>query len=155
MPGYTIEMLARGEMVSAESMLSGASSASSARMWLLRGVGVLGVWAGWAMVLGPASYVASFVPLLGRLVGCVLSLVAFSFGVSQALIIIGVAWLWFRPMLATALLVIAAFSLGGGLLGGRAFGSRGKTTGGGSGREAGGSPDDYPGTYGTRAPAVD
>ena len=28
------------------------------------------MWAGWALVLGPASYLASYVPLLGGLVGC-------------------------------------------------------------------------------------
>ena len=32
--------------------------------------GALLVWVGWALVLGPASYLASYVPLLGGLVGC-------------------------------------------------------------------------------------
>ena len=30
--------------------------------------GALLVWVGWALVLGPASYLASYVPLLGGLV---------------------------------------------------------------------------------------
>ena len=32
--------------------------------------GALLVWVGWALVLGPASYLASYVPLLRGLVGC-------------------------------------------------------------------------------------
>lgn len=28
------------------------------------------MWVGWALLLGPASYLASYVPLLGGLVGC-------------------------------------------------------------------------------------
>lgn len=32
--------------------------------------GALLVWVGWALLLGPASYLASYVPLLGGLVGC-------------------------------------------------------------------------------------
>ena len=77
-------------------------------------VGALLVWVGWGLVLGPASFVASYVPLLGGLVGCMLGLVAAGLALIQALTIVALAWLFYRPLYAATLLALAVALLFGG-----------------------------------------
>ena len=77
----------------------------------MRSAGSLLVWYGWSLVLGPASHLASLVPLLGGLVGGLLSLVALALAATHALLVIALAWLLHRPLFAATLLALAAASL--------------------------------------------
>ena len=76
--------------------------------WLLRGLGLAVVFAGYFLILGPISTIASFVPILGTLVGGMLTIVSFLVGSVHSLIIIAIAWVRFRPVLGVALLAAAA-----------------------------------------------
>jgi len=105
--GYEVGLLEMGD-VSAEAMLQSAASANSVMLWLKRGGGILLVWIGWGLVLGPATYIASYVPLVGSLVGCALGLVAFGCAMAHALTVIAVAWVAHRPLLAGTLLAAVA-----------------------------------------------
>jgi len=104
--GYDIGILSFGH-VTPQAMLASARSSQTIWTWLKRGSGFLLIWTGWGLLLGPASYIASWVPLLGQLVGCVLGLVAFGAAVAHALTVIAVAWFAHRPVLAITLLAIA------------------------------------------------
>ena len=64
--GYDIGMVSFGE-VSANSMLAGAKSSNTAWTWVKRLGGAFLIWVGWGLVLGPASYIASWVPLVCQL----------------------------------------------------------------------------------------
>ena len=107
--GYDVLLLAAGRR-DAPSMLAAAARAQSLWTWLKRGGGALLTWAGYALLFGPAQYLASWVPLLGGLAGCALSMVALGLALAHALSVIAVAWLAHRPLVAAALLVVAATS---------------------------------------------
>ena len=65
--------------------------------------------------MGPASYVASYVPLLGQLVGCLLGAVAFGAAAAHALAVIAVAWIAHRPLLGASLLTVVVILVCGGV----------------------------------------
>ena len=75
--------------------------------WVLRLFGTLFVVIGFASILKPISTIASFVPILGSIVGAAVGLVSFALGLSLSLIVIAVAWIRFRPILGISLLAIA------------------------------------------------
>ena len=108
--GYELAMLLRGRH-SASDMMARAAQADAAWKWGVRAAGSLLVWYGWSLVLGPASHLASLVPLLGGLVGGLLSLVALALAATHALLVIALAWLLHRPLFAATLLALAAASL--------------------------------------------
>ena len=58
--------------------------------------GALLVWVGWALVLGPASYLASYVPLLGGLVGCMHGSLGTRGGAGATAWVPLAAWVWAR-----------------------------------------------------------
>jgi len=111
--GYDVAMLSFGE-VHPSTMLEAASSAQTVMTWLKRGGGSLLMWAGWALLFGPAQYLASWIPLLSGMVGCVLSMIALGAAIAHSLIVIAIAWVAHRPLLAFTLFVGAACSLAAG-----------------------------------------
>jgi hypothetical protein len=108
--GYEVALLEFGEHA-ADWMLATASSKQTAWTWLKRGGGVLATWAGYGLLFGPAQYLASWIPLLGGLAGCLLSLIALGVAIAHSFTIIAVAWVAARPLLAIALLVVVVTSL--------------------------------------------
>ena len=74
--------------------------------WLLRAVGALLIISGYGAILNPLSTLASFVPILGGLVGGLLGLLAFLIGIIHSLLIIVIAWFRFRPILSIALIAV-------------------------------------------------
>ena len=73
------------------------------------------LWLGWGFLMGPASYIASYVPLLGQLVGCLLAAVAFGAATAHALTVIAIAWIAHRPLLGAALLTVVVIVVCGGV----------------------------------------
>ncbi len=97
---------------SKEEMFQGAKNANSFLTWGLRGLGVFLVYAGLAMVLAPLSVIADVIPLLGNIVGAGTKLAAGLISVAWSFVIIAIAWIRFRPMLAIILIAIALAALG-------------------------------------------
>ena len=73
--------------------------------WSLRGAGLLIIFIGYLLLSGPLSTIASFVPIFGNIVGALLGLVSFLIGLVHSLIVIAIAWVRFRPIIAISLLV--------------------------------------------------
>ncbi len=80
---------------------------NNALKWILRLVGTLLVIFGIGLILGPLSTLASFVPLLGGLVGFAAFLVSLLAGLAISLIVIAIAWVFFRPVLGIILIAVA------------------------------------------------
>ncbi len=99
-------MLSMGTQ-SAKQMFDAAKAANAMWTWLLRLGGFLMMLFGIMMVLSPLRIVASFIPLLGSIVGAGLFLVALVVSLPLTLITIAVAWLFYRPILGVGLLVVA------------------------------------------------
>ena len=109
--GYTFSRLEMGT-ASQEKMFAGAESDNAIMAWILRVVGLLVVISGIGAVLRPLSVIADVLPILGDIVGAGTGLVAFLLGLAWSLLVIAVAWIRFRPILAAALLGGVAILVG-------------------------------------------
>ena len=94
--------------VSAENMISNQKSANKTILWLLRLLGIILVIAGNKGLLGFLSTVFAVVPFVQRIIGTGIGLVATIVGLVWSIIVIALAWVAHRPVLAIALLVVAA-----------------------------------------------
>ncbi len=109
--GYTFSRLNMGT-ASMEKMFAGAESENTAMGWILRVVGTLVVVAGLGAVLRPLSVIADVIPIVGTIVGAGTGIVAFLLGAAWSLLVIAVAWIRFRPLLAGSLLGAAVVLMG-------------------------------------------
>lgn len=75
--------------------------------WLLRAAGAILMFASVRMALSLPQVLADVIPPLGALVGAGLGLVAFAVTALAAPLVIAVAWLAYRPLLAGCLIVVA------------------------------------------------
>lgn len=104
--GDRLEMLQAGN-VPADQMFSAAEHANVFMTWVLRAVGFLVMLFGLMAIFRPLSVVADVVPLIGDLVGMGTGLVAFAVAAPLSLVTIAFAWIYYRPLLGIALLVVA------------------------------------------------
>lgn len=98
---------------SAAEMFAQAHSENTALMWILRLVGLVLLVAGFAMVLKPISVVLDVIPMLGNVASMGIFLVSLLLGASIGLLVIAVAWLFYRPLLGVGLIVASVALLFG------------------------------------------
>ena len=96
----------------AEAMFASAQSANTMMTWILRLVGFLVMLFGVRMVLAPLSVLVDVIPVLRTIVSAGVGAIAFLVSGVCSLFVIAVAWLFFRPLLAIALIVVAAALIG-------------------------------------------
>ena len=108
--GGTISLLQRGTH-SAEAMFASAHQSNVTLTWMLRLGGMLLMFIGLNMILRPLAVVADVLPPVGRLVAAGLSLVTLLLALFFSLLIIALAWLFYRPLLAIGLLAVAGAAL--------------------------------------------
>ena len=89
---------------SGSDMINTIKKENNMLKWILRLVGFLIIATGVGTILKPISAITSYVPILGSIVGAAVGLVAFIVGLALSLVVIAVAWIRFRPLLAYALL---------------------------------------------------
>ena len=104
--GKTVSMLSMGTH-SAENMFASAHAANTFMMWILRIVGVFLVIFSLRMIVAPLEVLASVVPFLGKLVGIGVGLVCMLLGAAWSLLIIALAWLFYRPLIGLLILAVA------------------------------------------------
>lgn len=90
--------------VNPETMFQDAKTENTVMAWILRVVGIILVMAGIRMVLAPLSVLADVIPILGTIVGAGTGIVAFLLGLAWSLLVIAIAWIRFRPLLAGGLI---------------------------------------------------
>ncbi|MDO4569422.1 MAG: TMEM43 family protein [Planctomycetia bacterium] len=118
-PNGTVELLENG-LVSKEMMFANARSSNAILGWLLRAVGFVMMWIGFSMIFNPFKVLADVIPLLGNIVGFGVGMFSFLLAAIVSLVTIAIGWLYFRPIIAIPLLVLAGVLLLYTLLGGRA-----------------------------------
>ncbi len=74
--------------------------------WILRFVGVIFMFVGFRLMLSLLEALADVIPFLGNVVGAGASLVALLFTAILAPLIIAVAWIFYRPLVAIGALVV-------------------------------------------------
>lgn len=108
--GYAVHDVSRGTKTMAE-MFESQESTNSILTWLLRPVGFVMVFLGITAILGPARVMADVVPFMGRIAGFMIGVVAFLGAAACTLPTIGIAWVFYRPMIGIALLVVGTLFL--------------------------------------------
>lgn len=104
--GYKVDLLQDGIVDSAE-MFETARTGNTVMTWFLRIAGFLLMVGGLKKVLAPIPTLGDVLPFLGNLLEMGLGLVAGVIAFICALITIAIAWIFYRPVLAVILLVLA------------------------------------------------
>jgi hypothetical protein len=105
--GTTVELIATGA-VPAKVMFQHAEEENVTMTWVLRLIGVIFMLIGFNFVLRPLAVAGSVIPLLGDVIGAGTFLVALVCTVAIAPIVIAFGWLWYRPLIGIAVLVVGA-----------------------------------------------
>ena len=106
--GRKVDLLRDGVADAAE-MFADARTANTLFTWGLRLGGFLMMFIGLSMLLKPLSVLADVLPFLGNVVEMGIAVVAGLVSLICALVTIGVAWLFYRPVLGVALLAVSGF----------------------------------------------
>ncbi len=109
--GYKFSKLSMGK-VSADEMFESAQSDNVIMAWILRIAGTIAIMSGLGMVFKPLSVLADVIPILGTIVGAGMGLVAFLLGLAWSLLVIAIAWIRFRPILAASLIAVGLVLVG-------------------------------------------
>ncbi|MGX5847278.1 TMEM43 family protein [Mesorhizobium sp. PL10] len=100
--------------VPAEKMFADAVSANTLITWLLRGAGLFLLTIGFALFLSPIGVILDVIPFLGSIARMGTGIIAFVLAILVGTTTIAIAWFWYRPVLAVAILaagVIAAVAV--------------------------------------------
>lgn len=92
----------------APEMFKAARDQETILTWVLRLVGVVLMFAGVALVFKPFSALLSGIPLIGDLFDAGVGLVAFVVALPLSFAVIGLAWLFHRPVLAIGIFAVGA-----------------------------------------------
>lgn len=104
--GKSIDLLSMGEKPAAV-MFSDAHSANSMMTWLIRFGGWLAMFIGLNMVFKPLSVLGDVIPFIGSMIGFGSKIISFVISTVVALVVISIAWLFYRPLIAIPLLLAA------------------------------------------------
>ena len=116
--GDALEMITSGNVGAAE-MFTTAMSQNTMLTWGLRIFGFFLVYIGISMLFAPLQVVADILPIVRDIVAMGLGFVGFMIAAPITLITIGTAWIFYRPMLGGALLVIGIGIIFGGFMAAR------------------------------------
>jgi Transmembrane protein 43 len=89
-------------------MIEAKRKSEAVLTWILRGIGMLVMYVGFAAFLAPLSTFAAVIPLLGGVVRGAVGLVALVLAVPLSILVMAFAWLAYRPLIGGALIVLAA-----------------------------------------------
>ena len=104
--GRTFTSVAMGT-VSAEIMIESAKKANSFITWLLRIIGIILVVAAIKMIFKILPTLFKVLPPLATIVGAGVTLVCSVGGFAWSLVVISLAWLFYRPLVGIPMLIIA------------------------------------------------
>lgn len=90
---------------SAQDMFQAAQDRNRTLTWVLRLAGVVGMFIGFVMLFGTLRVLAAVIPMLGRLVGGAIGLIAAILTATISLITVSLAWIFYRPLLGGAMLL--------------------------------------------------
>lgn len=104
--GGTIELLETGT-VSAEAMFAAEHQANKFMTWILRLVGFILMLVGFSLLFRPLSVLADVVPFIGNIVEVGTGFVALLLSLPLSLLVIAVAWIFYRPLIGVPLVIVA------------------------------------------------
>ncbi|MBQ9230975.1 MAG: TMEM43 family protein [Prevotella sp.] len=106
--GKRFQTLVMGKKTGDE-IIEDAQDANSTWTWILRIVGILLVVSALKQIFGFLSMILKVVPFLSSIMGFGVGIICWVIGVAWSLIVIAIAWIFYRPVLGIILLAIAGF----------------------------------------------
>lgn len=100
----TICMLRPG-LYDASGMFDAAHNENALLTWLLRAGGILGLFIGFSLIFRPLAVAGDLVPFIGSILSVGTGIVAFCLSLASGLLVIGLAWLFYRPLLGAVLIL--------------------------------------------------
>jgi len=97
--GGALYIIDSGEFDAAQ-MFKQAERENAILTWIVRGVALVAMGIGFALVLAPLSTLASVIPFLGGLVGAGVGLTSFVLTLALGPFVIAIAWFAVRPLMA-------------------------------------------------------
>jgi hypothetical protein len=110
--GRKIERLETG-VVSAQQMFENAQAENRMLTWVLRLLGFGLIALGISMILKPFSVVADVVPFVGNLLEVGIGIVALLGSLTISMLVISMAWIFYRPLIGIPMLIVAVGSFVG------------------------------------------
>jgi len=103
--GHPIMWLSAG-VVPAAQMFQQAASAEGTKTWIFRLIGFIMMYVGIAMVFKPIVTFGDVVPIVGNILNFGIGIFSFIVAAALSLVTIAIAWLFARPLIGIALLVV-------------------------------------------------
>jgi hypothetical protein len=105
--GDALLMASTGNVPAAD-MFRAAERMNTIITWLVRGLGALGIFIGFTLIMRPLSVLGDVVPLIGSVISAGTGLIALLLTVIVAPVVIAIAWFYYRPLVSIGVLVIGA-----------------------------------------------
>ena len=99
-------LMVRDGTHSATDMFAQAQRENRIMTWLLRLGGIIAMFFGFMLILGPLVVVADVVPFIGNVLQAGAGIVSAILTAIIAPVVIAIAWLWYRPLISIAVLVV-------------------------------------------------
>ena len=106
--GKTFSTLQMGTRA-ADEIYEGAHESNHTMMWIFRIVGILMVIGGLKGIFAFIETILKVVPFVANIIGWGVGVVCTVIGIVWSLIVIALAWLFYRPLIGIALLAVAGF----------------------------------------------
>ena len=116
--GYTLEKLVMGKK-DVDQFFEDEQTNNTMKTWMLRIIGIMMVIGGLKLIFGFVETLLKIVPFLSSIIGWGVGVICSVLGFVWSLIVIAIAWLFYRPILGITLLVIAGFLIWLFALGGK------------------------------------
>ena len=104
--GYTFQTLVMGEKDAAE-IYESEHDMNNIMLWVFRIIGILMVIGGLKGIFGFLETLLKVLPFIANILGWGVGVICTVVGVVWSLIVIAIAWLFYRPLLGITLLVVA------------------------------------------------
>jgi hypothetical protein len=105
--GGSVELISAGQVPAAD-MFNEAQDDNRMWTWLIRAGGILAMFLGFGLIMGPIGVLADVLPILGDVVRAGTGLIGLLCTAVVAPVVIAVAWFAYRPITAVIVLVIGA-----------------------------------------------
>ena len=106
--GKRFQTLVMGKK-SGDEIIEAEKEANNMWTWALRIIGILMVIGGLKGIFGFVETILKVVPFIAGIFGWGIGLICTVVGIAWSLIVIAIAWLFYRPLLGISLLVLAGF----------------------------------------------